>query len=91
VNADPDTDSLLNVTVPVPVLVIMIEMLAAAPTLKLPNLAMEGPKASVPFGTAAFADLGFITQASKAAVRRVTQIVPRPAKTARFNKDDTDR
>ena len=76
-NAPPDRDSLLNVTLPVPVFAIVNEIPAALPTLRLPNHAIEGLITSVPLGGAAFAVLGFVPPTNKVALRTAAQIALR--------------
>ena len=76
-NALPDRYSLLIVTLAVPVFVIINEMAAALPTVRLPNLAIEGPIISVPLGGAALAVLGFVPPTNKVALRIAAQIALR--------------
>jgi hypothetical protein len=77
VNAFPDTDSLLNVTLAVPVFAIINEIAAALPTVRLPNLAIDGLITRVPFGGAALAVLGFVPPTNKVALKTAAQIAPR--------------
>jgi hypothetical protein len=77
VNAFPDTDSLLNITLAVPVFAIINEIAAALPTVRLPNLAIDGLITRVPLGGAALAVLGFVPPTNKVALKTVAQIAPR--------------
>lgn len=89
-NPLPDTDSLLNVTLPAPVFVIINEIAAALPTVRFPNLVIEGLITSVPLGSVALAVLGFVPPANKVALTRAAQIAPREVRKTRSSKDGLD-
>lgn len=89
-NALPDRNSLLIVTLPVPVFAIINDILAELPTLRLWNLAIVGLITSVPLGSAAFAVPGPAPPTNKVAPTKTAQIAPRQARRARSSKDDSD-